>query len=215
MSLGDSYGRLNYAANAGRGFIYPYSPGKALYHARPDDPPWQDGCVRGVMGPNVAVPLRRVTDGTSRTFLLGEIRTGGESDARGIWAIGHAGASLVAAYGANTDDNGPNFCDADADDVVSKWCGGTGVMTGDETIDGRCMPCYQGTGFDQATLRSNHQGGIFVAMVDGSVQFINEDIETSGKGGLCCTPWDRYISSGDEDKPGILNGASARGNPCQ
>ncbi len=53
------------------------------------------------MGPNTATPLRRITDGTSKTFMVGEIRTGTTSqDARGVWALGQAGASLLAAYGS-------------------------------------------------------------------------------------------------------------------
>ena len=207
---GGNWGRTNYAGNAGRGFLYG-GTGR-LYVSNADSAAWKDNCVRGVMGPNVAVPLRRITDGTSKTFLVCEIRVGPTTeDARGTWALGHAGASLVAGYGASGDDNGPNFCDPDGDDVYSDICGATGTIAGEE-LSGGCMPCFQGTVFDQATARSNHQGGVFVAMCDGSVQFISDDIETSGKLGNCCTPWDRYISSGDGDKPGKLNGASPRDN---
>ena len=48
--------------------------------------------------------------------------------------------------------------------------------------------------FDQATMRSKHEGGVFVAMCDGSVNFITDDIETSGCYGACCTVWDWMIT---------------------
>ena len=52
--------------------------------------------------------------------MLGEIRAGlSDLDARGVWAMGHAGASLVAMYGAGGDDNGPNACWPLGDDVYA------------------------------------------------------------------------------------------------
>lgn len=162
------------------------------------------------MGPNIGVQLRQIIDGTSKTFLLGEILTGpNEQDARGVWAMGHAGASLLAAYGALGDDNGPNFGGANADDVYSNICGQNHELTAEESINN--MPCFQGTIFDQATVRSAHVGGAFIALCDGSVQFISDDIETSGDGGGCCTVWDRFITSGDEGMGGTYNGVLRNG----
>ncbi len=61
------------------------------------------------MGPNVGVKLRQITDGTSKTIMLGEIRAGlNEKDRPRVWAIGHAGTSLIAMYGGGSDDDGPN-----------------------------------------------------------------------------------------------------------
>jgi prepilin-type N-terminal cleavage/methylation domain-containing protein len=201
---GGNWARTNYAANAGRGFIF---TGRLT---GPKSAPWKDPCRRGVMGPNVGVQLRQIIDGTSKTFLLGEILSGAtENDARGVWAMGHAGASLLAAYGSVSDDNGPNFGGANADDVYSDFCGTNGELTADEVT--HKMPCFQGTVFDQATMRSAHFGGVFVAMCDGSVQFISDDIETSGDGGTCCTPWDWLITSGDEGGKGPYNGVTRGG----
>lgn len=192
---GDNWGRTNYAANSGRGDIW---PGRT---DGPDSEGWKDDCKRGIMGPNAGVPLRRVTDGTSKTIMLGEIRTGlSEKDARGVWAMGHAGASLVAGYGAGGDDNGPNACNGTSqeDDVFSDMCR-------DPLAKSICMSCDPGY-FAQATTRSTHTGGVFVAMVDGSVQFISEDIETSGSYGACCSPWDYMIASADNGRGGSYNG---------
>jgi hypothetical protein len=60
-----------------------------------------------------------------------------------------------------------------------------------------CMNCNTGgNAFQQAGSRSTHQG-VHVAMCDGSVQFISNDIETTGCYQRCCSVWDNMISSGD------------------
>jgi prepilin-type N-terminal cleavage/methylation domain-containing protein len=203
---GGNWARTNYAGNAGRGFIY---QGRL---EGPLSPAWKDHCRRGVMGPGVGVQLRQIVDGTTKTFLVGEVLAGPtEADGRGVWAMGHAGASLLAAYGAVSDDNGPNFGGPNSDDVYSDICGANGELTADELNFN--MPCFQGSVFDQATIRSAHHGGAFVAMCDGSITFITDDIETSGNNGGCCTVWDRYITSADEGEKGTYNGQLRGG--CQ
>lgn len=195
-SHGGNWGRTNYAASAGRGDIW---PGRMT---GPDSAHWKDNCKRGVMGPNASVQLRRITDGTTKTIMIGEIRTGlTEKDARGVWAMGHAGASLVAGYGGGGDDNGPNACAPTTkkpDDVFSDICL-------DPSAISMCMGCDPGY-FAQATVRSVHTGGAFVAMCDGSVQFVSDDIETTGDFGSCCSVWDYMIASADNGKGGGFNG---------
>jgi prepilin-type N-terminal cleavage/methylation domain-containing protein/prepilin-type processing-associated H-X9-DG protein len=226
---GGNYARTNYAASAGRAFIYgaipnPPSgtPSKDDRMAGPDPPNnngWIDACQRGVMGPNVAAALKRITDGTTKTIMLGEIRSGPtENDGRGVWALGHAGSSLLAKYGSKGDANGPNYCDIHADDVYSDICAsasGACTITGANPIAQiECMGCSGGGGFDQATIRSKHPGGANMAMADGSVQWIADDIETSGCYGGCCTAWDYMIASADEGRPGALNSSSLN-VPCK
>jgi prepilin-type processing-associated H-X9-DG protein len=196
---GDNWARGNYAGNAGRAFLY--GPTGCSPAARcmqgPDTAGWLDDCKRGVMGPNVAVKIGKIADGTSKTILVGELRTGlTEKDARGVWALGHAGASLLAMYGSGGDDNGPNVCNPAADDVYSDICFTLGRQ--------QCMTCDPGY-FAQATVRSVHSGGAFVAMCDGSVTYIVDEIETSNS---CCSPWDFMITSGDEGKGGAYNGVT-------
>ena len=123
---GGNFARTNYAASAGRQFIYgnPNAVPPDIYMDSPESKGWTSNCQRGVMGPNVAVKMKRITDGTSKTIMLGEIRAGITSgDARGVWALGHAGASLIARLlGGSGDDNGPNSCDLRGDDVISDIC---------------------------------------------------------------------------------------------
>ena len=209
----DNWARGNFAANAGRAFIDDTQSG----NNGPDSSGWTDTCLRGVMGPNIAVTVRRITDGTSKTIMLGEVRAGPtERDARGVWALGHAGASLLAKFGAGGDGNGPNACSPMSDDVYSdicdpfvKPCMVYKHMTGRV----ECMTCYLGDRFGQAAVRSRHPGGVHVAMCDGSVQFVSDDVETSGCNGPCCSAWDQMITSADGGKGGPFNGVTSGG--CQ
>jgi prepilin-type N-terminal cleavage/methylation domain-containing protein len=204
---GGNWARTNYAANAGRGDIWPDGPMHNTIgsYTGPDSASWLDGCLRGLMGPNASVKLRQITDGTSKTIMIGEIRTGlSAGDARGVWAMGHAGASLLAGYGAGGDDNGPNACapltEGRADDVYSDICRDPSALA-------ICMGCDPGY-FAQATVRSTHVGGAYLAMCDGSVQFVSDDIETSGPsiGSTCCSPWDYMIMGADSGMLGPYNG---------
>lgn len=208
---GDNWARTNYAANMGRADVYgtDYTV-NARYNTGPKSIGWKDDCKRGIVGINTSISSRRITDGTSKVILVGEIRAGlTEKDARGVWAMAHVGASLLAGYGAGGDDNGPNACAPNtfgrADDVYSDICADANAVA-------ECMGCDTGY-FAQATVRSTHAGGVFVAMCDGSVQFIDENIETSGAtiGSPCCSPWDHLIASSDSDGRGIYNGVRRGG----
>jgi hypothetical protein len=149
------------------------------------------------MGPNATSTVSHISDGTSKTVMLGEIRAGvNEKDPRGTWAFGHAGGNLLAFHGWGGDDNGPNYCGPTSDDI-----GGNALQCDSAELQTECMTCYggaDGASFDQQTARSMHVGGVFVAMCDGSVQFVSDDIETGGPMGPCCSPWDRMMLSQDD-----------------
>ncbi len=190
---GDNWARGNYGANAGNGPLYKRT-GDGMYGAK--SPGWKDTTRRGVMGPNVAVKISQIKDGTTKTMLISELRAGPiEGDPRGVWALGHAGASVIAWHASRGDANGPNACNDFADDIPTRLICRTTNRVYLQTI---CMPCDGSNAFDQATTRGSHVGGVMMTMVDASVHFISNDIETSGKYGPCCTVWDHLVASADQ-----------------
>jgi len=196
----DNWARNNYAVNAGNGPMgWAYDQNAGFWDAK--DPAcrgWSDNRRRGVIGPNsCTIPLGDITDGTANTFLVGEVRAGiSAEDRRGVWAMGGAGSSIVAWYGSNGDDNGPNCCvwDAGGDDIR-----GSDSFRGTDS-DQDCMTACECPDW-QATFRSLHPNGVNVAMADASVHFFSDYIQTSGKwgdGGLTLwAVWDRLICSRD------------------
>ncbi len=105
----------------------------------------------------------------------------------------------------------PNMCAVLADDVFSDDCysatlcqigGGSGIT------ESECMQCGGVTYSAQQTTRSSHPGGVYVAMCDGSVQFVSDDIESTGCYGQCCTAWDYMIASADGGAVGPHNGGT-------
>jgi len=131
------------------------------------------------MGCNLSLKLRQITDGASKTVLIGEVRVGlADIDPRGVWAIGWPGSSSI--WGHSTDDcEGPNSCGFDAapDNIFQ----GPELeqQVGYELLTIECMRSGSGgAGSSQNAPRSLHPGGVHVALADGSVRFILDTIET-------------------------------------
>lgn len=216
---GDNWARGNYAANVGNGALHPAGPArqqilgpKSSAWSGAGDPSNTPHLYRGVMGVNATTRISQITDGTTNTIMLGEVRAGIQpEDPRGTWAFGHAGGNLIAFYGSGGDDNGPNAVFENADDIGGASAGRFGGFNCSELqpyLMDVGMPCYGGAGgsFDQATTRSQHAGGVFLAMCDGSVQFQTDDIETSGLFGTCCTAWDHLIAARDGGQTQVIIG---------
>jgi prepilin-type N-terminal cleavage/methylation domain-containing protein/prepilin-type processing-associated H-X9-DG protein len=121
----------------------------------------------GVMCINFAFSVATIIDGSSNTVMLGEVRTGrhlGQSDTRGIWAMGLPGASVIC--GQSSWDNGsPNTTEDNSDDCI-------GCIN--DPVGG--MGAWPGCPFQQAQARSRHTGGVQVAFGDGGVRFIRNSI---------------------------------------
>ena len=148
----------------------------------------------GVFYPNSDLPLSRIVDGTSNTLLAGEVkawtpytRNGGSASQPIPTTV--AEATTQVAAGSEKKDTGH-----------TEWPHGrvhhsgiTATMTPNtatpfdlngEMVDGDYNSNQEGTGGDSGqptyaivTVRSFHSGQAQVAMVDGSVQSINDGIE--------------------------------------
>ncbi|MEW4451703.1 DUF1559 domain-containing protein [Bremerella sp. JC817] len=116
--------------------------------------------------------LRDVVDGTSNTLMLMEVRQGLESqDLRGLTWWG-PGSGVTAHYAPNTTS---------PDALNSGFC---------KSNPTRGMPCQGYTAIADASnplifsSRSQHPGGVQVAMCDGSVRFMPETIDITVWRGL-------------------------------
>lgn len=164
------WARGNYAANAGgthnpgwwssEGGASPKHPGG---NGIPTDTP-----SGGVMCINWGAKLPTISDGTSNTVMLAEVRSGASlspDDSRGVWAMGYPGSSVIAGM-TGIDCLRPNGDENQADDCP-------GCVNAPTDRMGACTGCS----FQQANARSRHHGGVQGAMADGSVRFIKQDIE--------------------------------------
>ncbi len=118
----------------------------------------------GPMGIDFGARLKDITDGTSKTMILGEyLRSrGGPVDQRGmIWGD-------QPAYGSVYTQLSPNSGSPDL--IYVGWC---------DNQPNSNLPCIQGdTGPNNtAASRSRHPGGVYVAMCDSSVRFVSDDVD--------------------------------------
>ena len=163
------WARGNYGANMGL----------TLADYLGNDQWWTNPGARGVMGPRHTLSVGEISDGTSNTILLAELRSGVTAkDCRGTWAMGGAGSSATCRNGYICgDDNGPNYLVEGSDDIFN--CSTSGMGMASKERQRLKMPCGEGTNSNrQATTRSQHQAGVNVAFADNSVHFISDNIQT-------------------------------------
>ncbi|MCA9235594.1 MAG: DUF1559 domain-containing protein [Planctomycetales bacterium] len=129
--------------------------------------------------------LRRITDGTSNTIMIGEMRVGlSPRDRRGVWAMGMCGSSFHCRHASDVQ-GAVNSCGGYDDDIY----GAKDIIedVGDATLLAECM--RPDPGVDQSAesvVRSVHVGGAYVAMADASVRFISDFIDAGTiTGGSC------------------------------
>jgi prepilin-type N-terminal cleavage/methylation domain-containing protein len=203
------WARGNYAANAAlgqmcdTGFCVNYG---GLLHccAFPESPGWRTHSLRGVMGANVSVPIREITDGTSTTILLGEVITGVvDIDPRGTWARCDAASSLWGHGSYMGDCLAPNPRGLNGCDNVPTCKAVGDAFGGRNALGALGMDCYDwSNGFymNQQACKSMHDGGVFVCFCDGSVHWISDFINVQGNISSTApvySVWDRLNLSAD------------------
>lgn len=108
---------------------------------------------------NLGVAFKKVTDGLSKTALLGETRLTPGNDSRGILYLGTCFYHHKALPNSNELDS-------------TEWC------SADPLPEMPCTTRYVATrGPYSNQARSNHPGGVQVAFMDGHVEFMQDDVD--------------------------------------
>ena len=166
---GGGWARGNYGMNV--------SPCSYDYDSRTDG---ARSPLGGIGGANYSVQYRHIKDGASKTVAIDELRAGlNPNDLRGCWAMPGLSAGTAALL---EDANAPNGCGGHSDDMEN--CAAAGLF-GDGS---RCMGCFDTDSTSQMSARSSHPGGVHVAMVDGSVRFVGDDVNRKGSVENGCGP---------------------------
>jgi prepilin-type N-terminal cleavage/methylation domain-containing protein len=185
----NGWARGNYGATAGYE-DYDHVAWGATYKTSQAGIPKQFGMISSpVMAANYGATLLAITDGTSNTIMVAELRAGLTAiDPRGVWALGFPGSSIVNAGRAAYNPTPNNVL------------GGTSADGGDELQDGAsyCSPqaaqlrmgcTTSGTLMTSAMSRSLHPGGVNCCNADGSVRFIKDSVSQIS--------WVRLLSKAD------------------
>lgn len=203
----DAYGRIYQASDVSTGAITPFA--KANYAAFTSPFHTNDVDTLGAMR-LYGQELREVTDGTSSTALISEVRTRDhEDDQRGAWALPWSGATLLAfdahpgwypVRQTKLDDPRDMFEFTDSSLGATQPPNGKNpdVLYNCPDLAGEQvekMPCTVNPLYMSAAPRSNHLGGVNSVFLDGSVHFLSDDIDEATMAYLVATIDGRSVSA--------------------
>ena len=127
----------------------------------------------GIGAANFSLQLKKIKDGLSNTVAVDEIRSGlNPEDIRGSWAMPGLSAGTAAFFG---DADRPNATGGNSDDIEN--CDATGYAGNGS----RGMGCFNSHGTGQMAARSMHPGGVHIMMVDASVKFVSDGIDSKSE----------------------------------
>ena len=155
--------------------------------------------------------LRRVTDGTSQTIMITELRARDEPlDQRGVWALAWPASSAIALdLHSDTVPTGQSW-QSDGGKATSYIPSANAALTaqanppnsygGAQYSDDKLRKCPDPAGADiermpcdstyeswgSAAPRSLHPGGVNSARVDGSVHWLSNDVNITSLGAMIC-----------------------------
>lgn len=195
----DAYGRVYQASDVSTDATTPFAKGNYAAFTSPFHT--NDVDTLGAMR-LYGQELREVTDGTSSTVLISEVRTrDNEKDQRGAWALPWSGSTLLAFDAHPTWFPVPQSKLGDPRDYFDFSEGSLGAtqppngknadvlydcpdLAGEQVEK---MPCTVNALYMSAAPRSNHAGGVNTAFLDGSVHFLSDGIDEATMAYLIAT----------------------------
>jgi prepilin-type N-terminal cleavage/methylation domain-containing protein len=134
--------------------------------------------ARGMFVYATKIKMRKISDGTSKTFFIGETIEGHRSGQSNIWSNGNRFTSSL-----RTTATPLNFpLDPNGEDGLNS---GAGTVSG--AGGGRC----------NGGFASKHTGGGLFAFGDGRVDFINENIQQLAYNALATRDGNEVVDAGD------------------
>lgn len=155
--------------------------------------------------------LRRLTDGTSQTIMISEVRTRDEPlDQRGVWALAWPGSSAIAFdLHSDTVPTGQSWLSDQgratsyiptSNPAVTAQANPPNSYGGAQFSDDKLRKCPDPAGADiermpcdstyeswgSAASRSLHPGGVNSARADGSVHWLTNDVNLTSLGAMIC-----------------------------